>query len=63
MKYTGTIEYSEQDTLYYGKVEIDNHLISYEAKTLKELKAAFEEGVREYKSLRDLKFLESEWGF
>ncbi|WP_291857517.1 type II toxin-antitoxin system HicB family antitoxin [Marinilabilia sp.] len=48
--YTGSIEYSKEDDLLYGKVLGINGLISYEGKTGSELEAGFKEVVDAYLS-------------
>jgi predicted HicB family RNase H-like nuclease len=51
--YTGTIEYSKEDDLLYGKVIGIRGLISYEGKTGSELEADFKDAIDAY--LRDCK--------
>ena len=46
--YTGTIEYSSEDNLLYGKVLGITGLISYEGKTGKELEEDFKDTVNDY---------------
>lgn len=46
--YTGSIEYSAEDGLLYGKVLGINGLISYEGETGKDLEADFKEAVNTY---------------
>jgi len=46
--YFGTIEYCEEDNLFYGKVAGIRSLISYEGTTLNELKTCFEESLDYY---------------
>ena len=46
--YTGSIEYSREDNLLYGKVLGINGLISYEGKSGNELEADFREAIDEY---------------
>jgi predicted HicB family RNase H-like nuclease len=46
--YTGSIEYSKEDDLLYGKVLGIKGLISYEGKTGKELEEDFIEGINVY---------------
>ncbi len=46
--YTGTIEYSKEDDLLYGKVLGIKGLISYEGKTGQELESDFKEAVDMY---------------
>ncbi len=46
--YTGSIEYSREDDLFFGKVFGIQSLISYEGKTGKELEKDFQEAIDEY---------------
>ena len=46
--YTGSIEYSKEDDLLYGKVLGIQGLISYEGKTGHELEADFKEAIDTY---------------
>ena len=47
--YSGTVEYSEKDNCLFGKViGMNKNLISYEGKTVEELKADFEAGIDLY---------------
>ena len=47
--YSGTVEYSEEDNCLMGKViGMNKNLISYEGKTVEELKADFEAGIDLY---------------
>lgn len=46
--YVGSIETSLEDMVLHGKIECINDLITYEAHSLPELKAAFEEAVDDY---------------
>jgi predicted HicB family RNase H-like nuclease len=47
--YSGTLEYSEEDNCLYGKViGMNKNLITYEGKTIEELKADFEAGIDLY---------------
>jgi predicted HicB family RNase H-like nuclease len=48
--YTGSIEYSKEDDLLYGKVLGIKGLISYEGKTGKELEHDFAEAIEGYLS-------------
>lgn len=48
--YTGSIEYSREDDLLYGKVLGINGLISYEGKTGKELESDFKDVIETYLS-------------
>lgn len=46
--YTGSIEFSEEDGLFYGKVIGIQPLISYEGSTAKELEDDFHGAVDDY---------------
>ncbi|MBI9069035.1 MAG: type II toxin-antitoxin system HicB family antitoxin [Salinivirgaceae bacterium] len=49
-RYTGSIEYSKEDDLLYGKVLGIKGLISFEGKTGKDLELDFIEAIEEYLS-------------
>ena len=47
--YSGTVEYSENDNCLFGKViGMNKNIISYEGKTVEELKTDFEAGIDLY---------------
>lgn len=46
--YIGSIEYSKEDNMFYGKVLYINDTILFEGETIKELVKDFEEGVKHY---------------
>ena len=46
--YVGSVEFSEEDALYYGKVQGICSLISYEGSNAKELVADFHGAVDDY---------------
>ena len=46
--YNGTVEYSADDSILFGKVIGIKSLISYEGQSVEELKADFEGAVDEY---------------
>lgn len=46
--YIGTVGYSEEDEVFFGKVEGVNALINFEGESVKELKKAFEEAIDDY---------------
>ena len=48
MGYQGTVEYSAEDNLLYGKVIGINGLISYEGEDLSTLKQCFVESINDY---------------
>lgn len=49
--YTGSVEFSEKDALFYGKVQGVNALVSYEGKNAAELQADFHDAVDDYISI------------
>lgn len=58
--YNGTIEYSDEDGCFFGKVMGVNSLISYEGSSLQELESGFEEAVDDYLQHCKAKGLEPE---
>ncbi len=46
--YTGSVEYSEADGVFYGRVLGIRSLLSYEGETLNELKDDFHELINDY---------------
>jgi len=47
--YTGSVEYSEEDDCLYGKVQgMSKNFITYEGKSIDELKADFRASVEDY---------------
>lgn len=46
--YTGTVEYSSEDNILFGKVAGVNGLVSYEGESVSELRRDFEEAVDDY---------------
>ncbi len=46
--YIGTVRYSEEDEVFYGKIEAINDLIMFEGKSVKGLKKTFHEAVDDY---------------
>jgi len=58
--YIGSVHYSTEDEIFYGKIEGINDLISFEGSSVSELKAAFEEAVEDYLELCNLNGKEPE---
>lgn len=58
--YIGSVHYSTEDELFFGKIEGINDLISFEGSSVTELKAAFEEAVEDYLELCNLNGKEPE---
>jgi len=46
--FIGSVHYSAEDDILYGKIEGINDLISYEGSTIEEIKASFREAVQDY---------------
>ncbi|MBR4368308.1 MAG: type II toxin-antitoxin system HicB family antitoxin [Prevotella sp.] len=46
--YLGSVNYSEKDQVFFGKVEGINGLVNFEGESVKELTAAFHEAVDDY---------------
>jgi predicted HicB family RNase H-like nuclease len=49
--YTGSVHYSDEDRVLFGKVEFIRSLISYEGTDVESLRNAFEEAVDDYLDL------------
>jgi len=49
--YQGSVHYSDEDQVFYGKVEFVRSLISYEGTDVESLRGAFEEAVDDYLEL------------
>ena len=46
--YVGTVNYSNEDDVLYGKIEGINDLIIFEGKSVQELKISFVESINDY---------------
>jgi predicted HicB family RNase H-like nuclease len=46
--YYGSVHYSDEDRIFYGKIEFVRALVSYEGTDVKSLRKAFEEAVNDY---------------
>jgi len=46
--YTGSVEYSDDDGIFFGKVQFIRALISYEGSNAEELRKDFHDGVDDY---------------
>lgn len=49
--YIGSVEYSDEDRVFHGKIEGIDGLISFEGKTVNALRKDFERAVKDYLSL------------
>jgi predicted HicB family RNase H-like nuclease len=61
--YYGSIEYSEDDLTFYGKLEFIRALVSYEGESAKKIKKAFESAVDDYLALCQQENVEAEKPF
>ncbi len=46
--YIGSVEYSREDKCFFGKLEMINDLVTFEAITTQELETKFHNAVEEY---------------
>lgn len=46
--YTGSVEYSDEDGIFFGKVQFIRTLISYEGSNAEELRKDFHDGLDDY---------------
>lgn len=46
--FIGSVEFSEKDGVFFGKIEGINALVTFEGESVKELTEAFREGVEDY---------------
>ena len=46
--YKGSVEFSEEDNIFFGKLEGIDALVNYEGESVTELKNAFQEAVTDY---------------
>lgn len=49
--YCGSVNYDDEDGIFYGQVEYIRSLISYEGADVQSLKASFHEAVNDYLAL------------
>src|SRR5512135_1481378 len=47
-EYFGSVHYSDEDRVFYGKIEFIRALVSYEGTDVESLRQAFEEAVEDY---------------
>lgn len=50
-EYLGSVEYSAEDSVLYGKIIGINDLVTYQASSVKELEESFKEAVEDYLEL------------
>lgn len=61
--YFGSIHYSDDDRIFYGKVESIRSLISFEGEDVASLRASFEEAIDDYLALCEQEGIEPEKPF
>ncbi|MFZ2302750.1 MAG: type II toxin-antitoxin system HicB family antitoxin [Gallionella sp.] len=61
--YTGSVEYSDEDGLFFGKVQFIRTLISYEGSNADELRKDFRDGVDDYLAMCEEKNITPEQPF
>ena len=61
--YQGSVQFSEEDRVFHGKVEFIRSLISYEGTDVDGLETAFREAVDDYLELCELEGKEPETAF
>ena len=49
--FIGTVEFSTEDEVFFGKIEGVPGLVSFEGSSVKELKKSFEEAVKHYEAI------------
>jgi predicted HicB family RNase H-like nuclease len=47
-EYTGSVEYSSEDEVFYGRIEFITDTVLYEGRSVEELKENFQEAVDDY---------------
>lgn len=47
-EFIGTVHYSTKDSVFYGKIEGINDLVTFEGENVQDLKTSFEEAVEDY---------------
>ena len=52
-EFIGSVHFSAEDEVFYGKVEGINDLVTFEGNTVNKLKSAFKEAVNDYIELCD----------
>ena len=52
-EFIGSVHFSAEDEVFYGKIEGVNDLVTFEGSTVKKLKSAFKEAVHDYIEICD----------
>lgn len=61
--YTGSVEYSDEDGIFFGKVQFIRALISYEGSNAAKLRKDFHDGVDDYLAMCEQKNIAPEQPF
>ncbi|GJQ59264.1 MAG: type II toxin-antitoxin system HicB family antitoxin [Candidatus Scalindua sp. AMX11] len=61
--YHGSAHYSDEDQVFFGKIEYIRSLVNYEGTTVENLKRAFEEAVEDYLKLCQNEGIEPDQSF
>lgn len=61
--YYGSVDYSEEDQVFYGKVEFIRGLITYEGTDVKSLNKAFKEAINDYLKICSLEGVQAQKSF
>ncbi len=61
--YYGSVRYSDEDLVFFGKIEYIRSLVNYEGTDVKSLKQAFEEAVEDYLELCESEGVEPDQPF
>ncbi len=62
-KYLGSVHYSDEDQVFFGKIEYIKSLVNYEGTDVASLKRSFEEAVDDYLDLCQKEGTEPEQSF
>ena len=52
--YIGSVQFSQEDNVFYGKLKGVNDLVTFECESVSELNTAFREAVDDYEELCEL---------
>jgi len=61
--YYGSVHYSDEDQVFFGKIEYIRSLVNYEGTTVKNLRRAFKEAVDDYLKLCQNEGIEPDQSF
>lgn len=52
--YIGSVQFSQEDNVFYGKIKGVNELVTFEGESVSELNSAFREAVEDYEELCEI---------